>query len=108
MRRTHKALASRDLPAYNYSTHLPIVFNKRKLRETFAEFDPRQNARAVESLYMNHHFNNPEKISILQYHKRVRSGWSIRGDVKVVNVGGFNQFAENVIAPMFPKASVVE
>lgn len=104
MRRTARALADRGLPQHNYSTHYPVVYQKKLLAQTIREFDLLQCARLVESLYLNHHFRNPQPASeVFQYSKKIPIGWKMRDNVAVVNVGGFHKGAQDVIRPMFPQ-----
>lgn len=103
MRRTAASLVERGLPQRNYSTHYPVVYQKRLLAETIKEFDLLNCARLVESVYLNHHFSNPLPAhEVFQYSKKIKSGWSIHQHVSVVNVGGFNEHAQKVIKTMFP------
>ena len=101
-RRTHVALDSRGLTTHDFSTHMPVVFNKTKLQQTMSEFDVRHNARCIESLYMNQHFGTPAEVENFQLQKRTRQGWSIRPGTKILNLGYFNEPAASVIKPMFP------
>ena len=103
MRRTAKALADRGLPQRNYSTHYPVVYQKGLLAQTIREFNLLNNARLVESLYLNHHFRDPlPAVDVFQYSKKIPANWKMRDTVSVVNVGGFHKGARDVIKPMFP------
>ena len=105
-RRTMVALMDRNLPVRNYSTHIPIVYSKEKLQQTFDEFQPRTRARCIESLYMNHHCTHASKTaSYLQYAKQPREGFTINPQSTVVNVGGFNRAVQLVIKERFTEAT---
>ena len=101
-RRTHVALSQRGLPVRDYSTHLPVTYDKAKLQQTLTEFECRRKARCVESLYMNHHHHEPTGTAeeLLHYRKRITSNWTLP-DKTIVNVGGFNKHVEQKIAPLF-------
>lgn len=53
MRRTGVALEKEGLSLLNYSTHLPVVYNKEKLKKTFERFNCFDHPRLIESLYLN-------------------------------------------------------
>jgi len=108
MRRTAKSLVERGLQQRNYSTHYPVVYQKRLLQQTIDDFDLLNKARLVESLYLNHHFKDPASVDdVFQYSQRPQAGWAPKAGIPVVNVGGFNAAVQAFIKPMFAKSVAI-
>ncbi len=55
---TYNELLEHNLSTWNYSTHLPLYYNKEKLTELFRTFDFDKNSFLISTLYHNYFFNN--------------------------------------------------
>lgn len=111
LRRTTVALHEAGRPSRNYSHHGPVVYNKRMLQETIDKFRPDKGPRAIESLYLNHHFDENQAKQLGQwmvYTQKPGADWQPSPNASVVNVGGFKPSVERAISERFPKPSSVE
>lgn len=107
LRLTAKDLSRNGFNTANYSSHYPVVFNKHLLRETIDRFDLTRHARAIESLYLNHHnrfFGSLE--GVFEYQGKVTEEWEPRKGVKVVNVGAWSRRLEELVTRRFSDYSV--
>lgn len=103
-KRTYEALVSRDLPTYDYSTHMPLVFNKDRLQRTIDEFNLHNVARCVESIYMNHHYSEPEILTDhFAWYKRIPPFWTPCARAAIINVGGFKAPVERLMRVLYSK-----
>jgi hypothetical protein len=108
-RRSKVALQERGLPTRDYSHHFPIVYDKDKLQRTIDTFGCHEKARVIESLYMNHHHSDPEPLgAYFHYIKRMHTMWAPRGEIAVLNVGGFRPPAERLMREKCPEACKYE
>lgn len=104
LRRTGVALSLAGFEYRNYSTHYPVVYNKKLLQETINVFRPDVKPRVIESLYLNHH-RSPYARPLdrtFQYNKGIHEGWAIRPAARVVNVGGFKPPVRELISTLYP------
>jgi hypothetical protein len=63
MRKTYQALKDRGLRrVYNYETHMPRVYEKRRLQEIIDIYRPASNRLLIPTLYFNHFHPNEEPI----------------------------------------------
>jgi len=59
--RTVNALRERGLKrVWYYETHMPRLFEKRKLQEVISLYKPAENGLMIPTLYFNHHFPEQE------------------------------------------------
>jgi hypothetical protein len=111
LRRTTVALHEAGRPSRNYSHHGPVVYNKQKLQATIDKFQPDKGPRAIESLYLNHHYDESQAKQLghwMVYTQKPSETWAPHPQASVVNVGGFRQSVERVISKRFPEQSRVE
>lgn len=111
LRRTTLALHEAGRPARNYSHHGPVVYNKQKLQQTLDQFRPDKGPRAIESLYLNHHFDESQAKQLghwMVYTQKPSETWQPHPQASVVNVGGFRKSVERAISKRFPNMSRVE
>ncbi|MFG0261523.1 MAG: hypothetical protein ACF788_03955 [Novipirellula sp. JB048] len=111
LRRTTQALHEAGRPARNYSHHGPVVFDKHLLQQTIDKFDPLNRPRAIESLYINHHFDEDQTQPLagwMSYTQKPSPTWKPSPNAAVINVGGFRKSVQRVIQPCFPDPSPVE
>lgn len=102
-RRTARHLRDLGMPAVNFSTHFPMVFEKKKLAKTIEMFGCPDSPRLIESIYGNQWITDSRPASeIFQYTHRPGPDWKIHERAKVVNVGGFNRNVRPIMAEMFP------
>lgn len=105
LRRTTEALYQAGRPARNYSHHGPVVFDKNLLQQTIDKFDPMNRPRAIESLYVNHHFDEDQTQPLgnwMTYTQQPGVNWMPNPRAAVINVGSFRPSVQQVIQPMFP------
>lgn len=57
--RTFAFLQKKGLPTYNYETHLPRIFEKSKIQETYRRFGALTENGLFSSLYFNLHYTQP-------------------------------------------------
>ena len=108
-RRTHVSLLERNLSTFNYSTHFPVVYNKHLLQKTIDEFRCREQARLIESLYLNHHCTNPDfLLDHFQYQKRIPPAWSPSSRAAIINVGGFKAPVQRLMNNLYPEKCMYE
>lgn len=63
VQRTVNALRERGLKrVWYYETHMPRLFEKRKLQEVLDIYKPAENGLMIPTLYFNHHFPEQEPI----------------------------------------------
>lgn len=107
---TRRALHAAGRPAWDYSTHYPVVYEKDKLAETIKRFSCLVKPYCIETLYLNHHFDEPELRSLagFQYRKVVSRGWKVRANTHLINVGQFNRAAQVKIRPRFQNIAECE
>ena len=97
--RTAGALMKEQLPINDYSTHLPMVYNKQKLQQTIDLFECHTRPRVIESLYGNHHLGKPERVGqFFHYRRRPAYNWQPPPAAVVVNVGQVNDLAIAALA----------
>lgn len=111
LQRTAIALREAGRPALNYSHHAPVVYDKVKLTETIEAFCAETRPRAIESLYMNHHFKETDAVHLgkwMVYTQKPEPDWRPHPAAKVINVGGFRDSVEAQIHERFPERSSVE
>lgn len=110
-KRTAAALLNAGRPDRNYSHHGPVVYDKNLLQKTIDEFNPRSQPRVIESLYVNHHFDERQTEPLrdwMVYTKFPSRRWTPRPSASVVNVGIFTPQVRSVIDSRFPEPSPVE
>lgn len=72
---TYKALKAYGLRrVWNYETHLPRLFEKKKMREVIERFKPEENRLLLPTLYFNYHHAEVEP-RILNKFDDVRAGF---------------------------------
>lgn len=59
---------------WNYETHLPRLFEKRRMREVIARFDPEVNRLLLPTLYFNYHYRDQEP-TLLHKMDSVKAGF---------------------------------
>jgi hypothetical protein len=92
--RTAGALIANEMTIHDYSTHLPMVYNKQKLQQTIDLFECHTRPRVIESLYGNHHHGKPERVGqFFHYRRRPAYNWQPPPAAVVVNVGVVNEWA---------------
>jgi hypothetical protein len=107
LRRTTEALHEAGRPSRNYSHHGPVVFDKQLLQQTIDKFDPQNRPRAIESLYINHHFDEHETEPLngwMCYTQKPKETWHPCPNAAVINVGGFRPSVQRVMQGKFPEA----
>ncbi|TWU22444.1 hypothetical protein Pla52o_35000 [Novipirellula galeiformis] len=111
LRRTTQALHESGRPSRNYSHHGPVVFDKQLLQQTIDKFDPLNRPRAIESLYINHHFDLDQTQQLgnwMRYTQKPSTRWKPDPNAAIVNVGSFRRSVATAMAERFPDASPVE
>ena len=97
--RSSNHLSQEGLPTLDFSTHAPLVFEKKKLQKTIDRFECISRPRVIESMYGNHHFGDTAKRS--RNHKTLFRYITRFGQVpnsKCVNVGNgyFRRYEANI------------
>jgi hypothetical protein len=78
--RTAQALREAGVSrVWNYETHLPRVFEKRKMAEVFERFKPTENRLLYSTLYFNWHWRNQPPQHILSSMDHVKVAFNNRG-----------------------------
>lgn len=96
--KTAVLLNDRGYPIRNYSTHIPIVYNKAKMRVTFETFELYGKPLLIESIYQNHHVQNPVRDNgFLQYTCRPKPDFAINKGTTILNVGKFTSSVAAVL-----------
>ena len=111
LRRTTEALYAAGRPARNYSHHGPVVFDKQMLQQTIDQFDPENRPRAIESLYINHHFDEASTVPLgrwMVYTQRPKPNWQPDPTATVGNVGSFRESVHKAMHNRFPDAIATE
>lgn len=70
--RTFAFLQKKGLPTFNYETHLPRIFSKDKIRETYRRFGGLAENGLFSSLYFNLHY--PKPTVLLNENPMIKAG----------------------------------
>jgi len=111
LRRTTIALHEAGRPSWNYSHHGPVVYDKKLLQQTIDKFGAEHNPRAIESLYVNHHFDVEQTKHLgrwMSYTQIPKPNWRPSPHASMVNVGVFNEYVRADICYRFPNPSPIE
>lgn len=72
MMRTVQALrAAGHTRVWNYETHMPRLFSKRRLQEIFAKYDPAKNHLMIPTLYFNHFWKDQKPVLLSKMDNRL-------------------------------------
>lgn len=68
-------LHEEGLPTFNYETHLPEMFSRKRLKEIIKKYDIPNNTYLISSLYYNNFYSCPERSLKSKNGKNLKAGF---------------------------------